>query len=507
MCTYAPVFIFCSGNLEAAIELGAYAGLQLTWVPLWAAVLGFCLQDLASRIGLASGQDLAQLVRERYPKWCARSLYVCLEMAVVAADIQEVIGTAIALNLIVGLPLWMGSLFTAALSMALLFVHSSQPRIFEALIAFALCATSSCAVAMMFFGGVNGGELLTGLVVPSAPPGSALIVVGTIGATVMPHNIFLGSRLLLDKRTESDADQQQQQQQQKQQQQQPEAGLTENVHGASEVGPSAFPYSWHRVINFSRCELAFALVVSLVCNCGLISTFSRSAYSPSCVGGVEPLACIAKGVSSPGDGGSACVIQQIGVAGHCGTVDLLNAGPSLEASMPRTLGTGAKALWAIGLFFAGQASTLTCTCAGQVIMDGMLQLKIAPWMRAFITRMVALGPALAIVLYASSSDPKFDIIQAVCEGANVLQAVVLPFALLPALKFSSDPTLVGEFALGRCTRACAWAATVGIMVSSILITVVYFEGLQIPALWYVVAPFFVAYSTMCLRLAWPEVPM
>ena len=101
-------------------------------------------------------------------------------------------------------------------------------------------------------------------------------------------------------------------------------------------------------------------------------------------------------------------------------------------------------------------------------MDGMLQLKIAPWTRALVTRMVALGPALAIVLYASSADPKFDIIQAVCEGANVLQAMVLPFALVPALRFSSDPALVGELALGRCTRACAWAATAGILGSSVL---------------------------------------
>jgi NRAMP (natural resistance-associated macrophage protein)-like metal ion transporter len=378
-CSYSRVCVRVrgSGNLEAAIELGAYAGLQLTWVPLWAAVLGFCLQDLASRIGLASGQDLAQLVRERYPRWCVRSLYVCLELAVVAADIQEVIGTAIALNLLFGLPLWMGSLFTAALSMALLFLHAAQSRLFEALIALALCTTSTCAVAMMFFGGVDGGKLLKGLVVPSAPPGSALIVVGTIGATVMPHNIFLGSRLLLDKRTESDAEQQdhqhlQQQDQHRHQQQQQHAAAKSqepaacaSSDGARGVGARVLPPSWHRLINFSRCELAFALVVSLVCNCGLISTFSRSAYSPSCIGGAEPLACIAKGVSSPGDGGAACMIQQIHVAGHCGTIDLQNAGPSLEASMPRALGAGAKALWAIGLFFAGQASTLTCTCAGQ----------------------------------------------------------------------------------------------------------------------------------------------
>ena len=101
-------------------------------------------------------------------------------------------------------------------------------------------------------------------------------------------------------------------------------------------------------------------------------------------------------------------------------------------------------------------------------MDGMLQLKVAPWARGFITRMVALGPALAIVLYASSTDPKFDIIQAVCEGANVLQAVVLPFALLPALRFSSDPALVGELALGWRARTCAWIATMGIVGSSVL---------------------------------------
>ena len=159
------------------------------------------------------------------------------------------------------------------------------------------------------------------------------------------------------------------------------------------------------------------------------SQHSHARRTPTCLGGDEPLGCIANGVSTPGDGGDACVIQQINVAGQCGTIDLQNAGGSLEASMPPELGAGAKVLWAVALYSAGQASTLTCTCAGQVIMDGMLQLKVVPWMRALITRMVALGPALAIVLYASSADAKFDLIQAVCEGANVLQATV-PFALL-----------------------------------------------------------------------------
>lgn len=515
-----------SGNLEAAIELGAYAGLQLAWVPVWSAVLGFCLQDLASRIGLASGQDLAQLVREHYPRWCVRSLYICLELAVVAADIQEVrestqslsrhhnqtrlrltksvclhgqvIGTAIALNLLLGLPLWMGSLFTAVLSMVLVFLHDSHSTLFEALIAVALCVTSMCAIGMMLFGGVDSGALLTGLIIPSAPPETALIVVGTIGATVMPHNIFLGSRLLLDKRTMSDAE---------------ECGTKSEDHEQAPtnqpkvVGVRAAPRSWHRIINFSRCELAFALVVSLFCNAGLISTFSRAAYSPTCLGGDEPLGCIANGVSTPGDGGDACVIQQINVAGQCGTIDLQNAGGSLEASMPPELGAGAKVLWAVALYSAGQASTLTCTCAGQVIMDGMLQLKVVPWMRALITRMVALGPALAIVLYASSADAKFDLIQAVCEGANVLQATVLPFALLPALRFSSDTALVGEFALGRYTRTFAWLATIGIVASSILIAVDYVQGMEMPGLWVAFVPTLSAYLALCTRLAWSDLVM
>ena len=349
---------------------------QLAWVPVWSAVLGFCLQDLAS-VGLASGQDLAQLVREHYPRWCVRSLYICLELAVVAADIQEVrestqslsrhhnqtrlrltksvclhgqvIGTAIALNLLLGLPLWMGSLFTAVLSMVLVFLHDSHSTLFEALIAVALCVTSMCAIGMMLFGGVDSGALLTGLIIPSAPPETALIVVGTIGATVMPHNIFLGSRLLLDKRTMSDAE---------------ECGTKSEDHEQAPtnqpkvVGVRAAPRSWHRIINFSRCELAFALVVSLFCNAGLISTFSRAAYSPTCLGGDEPLGCIANGVSTPGDGGDACVIQQINVAGQCGTIDLQNAGGSLEASMPPELGAGAKVLWAVYTPLPGTTLTL-----------------------------------------------------------------------------------------------------------------------------------------------------
>ena len=203
-----------SGNLEAAIELGAYAGLQLAWVPVWSAVLGFVSRtwpqglgslqgrtslSLSENITLGGVYDRLHLPRacsrrrghsrgaRRYPELKQTSQSNSLRLTKSVCLHGRVIGTAIALNLLLGLPLWMGSLFTAVLSMVLVFLHDSHSTLFEALIAVALCVTSMCAIGMMLFGGVDSGALLTGLIIPSAPPETALIVVGTIGYNVPQH--------------------------------------------------------------------------------------------------------------------------------------------------------------------------------------------------------------------------------------------------------------------------------------------------------------------------------
>ena len=183
------------GNLEAEVQLGAYTGARLIWVLWWSTVVGAMLQELAARIGMVSGNDLAHAVRARYPRWLTYTVYVNLELAIMGADLQDLLGTAHALRLLTGLPLYLGAIVSSALSMLLLYVYESQRRYMEVGIGITILIVCTCFFVNMWHAQPKVGDIVEGMVVPGMQWWAALPALGCVGAVIMPHNLFLHSNV------------------------------------------------------------------------------------------------------------------------------------------------------------------------------------------------------------------------------------------------------------------------------------------------------------------------
>ena len=185
------------GNLESDLQQGAYTGGTLIWITWWSTVLGFLLQEMSARIGLATGCDLAQLVRQHYPRWLSISVYVMMEIAVIGADIQEVIGTAVGLRLLFGLQLWVGCLITVADTFTFMLVQRLGARYFEAVICSMIFVVAACLIANALQAGAEPSELFDGWLRPQLLPWAGELADATLGAVIQPHNLYLHSALVL----------------------------------------------------------------------------------------------------------------------------------------------------------------------------------------------------------------------------------------------------------------------------------------------------------------------
>ena len=188
------------GNLESDLQQGAYTGYRITWVLWWATVMGLILQEMSARLGVVTGKDLAQHVREGYPFWLNVVVYIMMEIAVIAADIQEVVGSAVALQLLFGLPVWAGCLITGIDTFTFLAVHYLGVRYLEALVTIMIGTMSICFFVNWATVGSDPAELMYGWVVPTMQPWAVAQAVGTIGAVIMPHNLYLHSGLVLSRK-------------------------------------------------------------------------------------------------------------------------------------------------------------------------------------------------------------------------------------------------------------------------------------------------------------------
>lgn len=184
------------GNLESDLQAGAVAGYSLIWVLFWATVLGCLVQILSARLGIITGKNLARHCREEYPRWAAMVLWVMTELAIIGSDIQEVIGTAIALNILFGLPLYGGVLITAADSFTFLFINYFGIRKLESFFAFLITVMATCFAIEFFLGKPDAVSIIKGWVIPTIPHSAVQQAVGMVGAVIMPHNLFLHSSLV-----------------------------------------------------------------------------------------------------------------------------------------------------------------------------------------------------------------------------------------------------------------------------------------------------------------------
>eukprot|EP00250_Pteridium_aquilinum_P002624 c12846_g1_i1 orf=272-1801(+) len=381
------------GNLESDLQSGAIAGYSLLWLLMWATVMGLILQLLSARLGVATGCDLAELCREEYPPWARIVLWLMAEIAIIGADIQEVIGSAIALRILsLGyIPLWGGVLITGVDGFIFLFLENYGIRKLEALFG-VLISVMGISFAWMFAQAKpSAGELFLGLLIPTVPSGTVSQAVGVVGALIMPHNIFLHSALVQSR----DID-------------------TSNTSQVKEA------------LRYFSIESACALVVSFIINVFVVSVFAKAFFGTD-------------------------IAESIGLA---------NAGEYLQEQY----GSGyfpILYIWAVGLLAAGQSSTMTGTYAGQFVMAGFLNLRVKKWVRAVVTRSVAILPTVTIALIFDGSEQHLDGLN---EWLNVLQSVQLPFALIPLLCIVSKEQVMGVFKVKPIIKALSWLIAVLVLV-------------------------------------------
>ncbi|CAE8643995.1 unnamed protein product, partial [Polarella glacialis] len=181
------------GNLESDLQQGAYTGFDIVWVLWWSTVMGLILQELSSRIGVVTGRDLAQTLRKHYPKWLTYVVYTNMELAVIASDVQEVVGSGIALNLLTGMPVWIGCVVTGLDTFTFLAVHYLGVRYLEGLVCVLIAAMTGCFFYNWTESHTSPEDLMRGWALPSLKSYAVTQAVGTIGAVIMPHNLYLHS--------------------------------------------------------------------------------------------------------------------------------------------------------------------------------------------------------------------------------------------------------------------------------------------------------------------------
>ncbi|XP_060049881.1 natural resistance-associated macrophage protein 1 isoform X3 [Erinaceus europaeus] len=387
------------GNIESDLQTGAVAGFKLLWVLLWATVLGLLCQRLAARLGVVTGRDLGEVCHLYYPKVPRITLWLTIEVAILGSDMQEVIGTAIAINLLSAgrVPLWGGVVITIVDTFFFLFLDNYGLRKLEAFFGLLITIMALTFGYEYVVARPAQGVLLRGLFVPTCSGcgySELLQAVGIVGAIIMPHNIYLHSALVksreIDRTCRADIR---------------EANM------------------------YFLVEATIALFVSFLINLFVVAVFGQAFYQQTNQAAFDICAN-----SSLRDYAHIFPRNNLTVE-----VDIYQGGVILGC----LFGPAALYIWAVGLLAAGQSSTMTGTYAGQFVMEGFLKLQWPRFARVLLTRSCAILPTVLVAIFRDLSD-----LSSLNDILNVLQSLLLPFAVLPILTFTSMPALMQEFANG-----------------------------------------------------------
>ena len=366
------------GNWATDIAGGAQFGYKLIWVLVMSNLIALLLQSLSARLGIVRRLDLAQASREEFPKPVNFALYILAEIAIASTDLAEVLGMAIGLNLLFDIPLLYGVVFTLFDTFLLLYLINKGVRRMEAFILALIGVIGISFFAEMIFAEPHLPSVMEGFV-PSIPNTAALfIAIGIIGATVMPHNLYLHSSLV----------------------------QTRN-YDKSDKG-------MRQAIRFNIFDTTIALNLAFFVNAAILILAAATFYN----------------------------------SGMYDVAEIEDAYRFLEPM----LGTQwAPILFAVALIAAGQSSTLTGTLAGQIVMEGYLNLRFQPWARRIITRLIAIVPAVVVILiFGEGSTGKLLIL------SQVILSLQLGFAVIPLIHHVSDKKTMGSFAIGPWTKLGAW---------------------------------------------------
>ncbi len=366
------------GNWATDIEGGSKFGYSLIWVLVMSNIIALILQSHCARLGVVTGKDLAQASREYYPKFTNIFLYILAEIAIAACDLAEVIGMAIGLNLLFGLPLIWGVSITVLDSFLLLFLLNFGVRKLEAFIICLVAIIGASFLVEMFLVKPNMGDIAGGLI-PSIKSTDALyIAIGIIGATVMPHNLYLHSSLVQTRRIERT---------------EPEI---------------------KKAIKYNVIDSAIALNLALFVNAAILILAATSFFKN-------------------------------------GKTDVADIRDAHELLAPMVGSSLAPILFAVALIAAGQSSTITGTLAGQIVMEGYLNLRIQPWVRRILTRVIAIGPSIFAIIYFGESATQTLLIL-----SQVILSLQLGFAVIPLLHIVSDKKQMGNFAIKIPIKIISW---------------------------------------------------
>jgi manganese transport protein len=380
------------GNWATDLAGGARYGYTLLSVILISNLMAILLQALAVRLGIASGRDLAQACRDSYSTPVTIGLWILCEIAIAACDLAEVIGAAIALDLLFGLPLIWGVCITSLDVLIVLFLQHRGFRYVEALVVGLIVSIAACFAVEIWMAAPAAADVMLGFIPRSqivTDPKMLYIAISILGATVMPHNLYLHSSIVQTRKYVDTA-----------------ASKTE-------------------AIRFATIDSSVALMSALFINAAILIV-AASAFHGS------------------------------------GNESVADIGDAYKLLSP-LLGTSAAGiLFAVALLCSGQNATLTGTLAGQIVMEGFMNIRLRPWLRRLITRLIAIVPAVIVVaLYGERGTGSLLIL------SQVILSLQLPFAVFPLVRFTTDRHKMGEFTAPRWVGVTAWAVAVIIAVLNI----------------------------------------
>jgi manganese transport protein len=373
------------GNWATDIAGGARFGYTLLSVILLSNMMAILLQSLALKLGLVTGRDLAQACRDHYSRPVSFVLWILCEIAIAACDLAEVLGSAIALNLLFGIPLVWGVVLTAADVLLILLLQQKGFRYLEAFIIALIAVIGVCfAVELVLsrpsLAAIAGGLIPRPEIVTN--PAMLYIAIGILGATVMPHNLYLHSAIV----------------------------QTRNVaegHGAT-----------REAIRFATIDSTVALLLAFFINAAILILSAATFH----------------------------------LSGHTDVADINDAYRLLAPLLGTTV---ASTLFALALLASGQNSTVTGTLAGQIVMEGFLDIRLPPWLRRLITRLIAIVPAVIVTaMYGARGVGSLLIL------SQVILSLQLSFAVIPLVLFTSDRRKMGAFANGPLLTAAAWGVAI-----------------------------------------------
>jgi manganese transport protein len=384
------------GNWGTDLAGGARFKYGLLWVIALASLMAIFMQVIASRLGVVAGKDLAQCCRDWYPEWTRFPNWILCELAIAACDLAEVLGSAVALNLLFHIPLLWAVIITGLDVLLLLALQRFGMRTIEAVVLVLVATIATCYFLEIFVLPQTKPDFLEmgrALASPGlGQPGMIFVAIGIVGATVMPHNLYLHSALVQSRKLQRD------------------------------------DASIRSAIRFNAIDSVVALGIAFFVNAAILVLAAMVFY------GKESVTVAGGGVVTFGPDSDWIRIAYLTLAPLLGTA-------------------GASTLFAIALLAAGQSSTITGTLAGQVVMEGFMRWRLQPWLRRLITRALAIIPAVFVIGLRGDGS-----VNDLLTLSQVVLALQLPFAMFPLVHFTSSRKFMGKWKNGKFLMLAGWTS-------------------------------------------------